>query len=285
MSKLRPGRINSFDQFVDEKKATRNFNISIVDLIPEAKIMLKKFDIYGAEEYNKLQTMNITYKDKLLGYCACCILGEAAALKRLIEMASALYQPDEKLRKQSECLLNIFALAKYPLKATDRYSAEYYMLLADLHLGVFGKWKHMSYDRAKGVLCFVCANYPQCSDIAEAKLCCCKILSSTAQFPCGSSDLRKLDEFAQRYEFCALTALVFCLSPELPDKKERKAYRKRALTYLSLLKDSDLVCFIELLNYISEKELLGDVNQKRKKAVRKFSANRLSDTNWYGLMD
>lgn len=229
--------------------------------------------------------MNIPINDKLLGYCSCCILGEAGALKELIKYSSSLYQTDSELRKKVKRLLRKLALAKYPLEGADRYSDEYYMILADYHLGVFGKQKYMSYDRAMAFLSVVQDRESNYSEIAKAKLCCCRVLSSSAEFPPSENDLKKLDENAPRYEFCALTALVFSLSPELPDKTQRKTYQKKALTYLSMLINCNLKCFIDLLNYIGERELLGDVNRKQKKTIRKFSGDSLSDTNWYGLKD
>ena len=40
-SKLRPGRINGFEQYVYQKQATKEYNLSICDYIPQAKECLK----------------------------------------------------------------------------------------------------------------------------------------------------------------------------------------------------------------------------------------------------
>ena len=130
---------------------------------------------------------------------------------------------------------------------------------------------------------FVNNTYSQYKSVTEAKLLCCKILSSTADDPPSQSDLNNLYNYATQYKFCAITGLAFCLMPELPDKKLRKEYRKKAMTYLSMLKSCDLACFIDFLNYISENELLGEVGYKQLNSVREFKADSLSDTDWYGI--
>lgn len=283
LSKLRPGRINSFNELINIKEALTKFNNPISLYIDNAKEELSKWDIHGGEEYCKLQEMNIPYTDMMLCYIACSVLGEAGALMWIIQQTSTLYQPNAEIRKQVKKILLHLALAKYPMSENDRYSAEYYLLLADYHLGVFGRWKYMSYDTAGSFFKFVNNTYSQYKSVTEAKLLCCKILSSTADDPPSQSDLNNLYNYATQYKFCAITGLAFCLMPELPDKKVRKEYRKKAMTYLSMLKSCDLACFIDFLNYISENELLGEVGYKQLNSVREFKADSLSDTDWYGI--